>query len=174
MPSLGRCIRIPGRHPVLYIMSRILRIIRCREVGMQLSEVRTVVSRLAEHVADTLRILAQRTDRTLRVTVQGHPAPVRIHPRKQHSAVRTTQRTVAHGRAQHHRLTREPVQIRRMYRVVHPVDMLLKPILPPERQCLIAELVGKYINHIRKLLWCSLQSHTFRNAQQGHSSHYIT
>ena len=145
---LFRRISVPHRTLCFYILSRILRIIRGREVSVKFTEISTIITGLAEYVAYALRIVTQRADRTCRVTVQRYTTAIRIHTGQQHSTMGAAQRTVALSGSQHHRFTCESIYVRSMHGVSPEVYFISETFLVPEAHCLITVLVRKYINNI--------------------------
>ena len=59
MPAFCRRIGIPGRNTVFHVFSGTFRVIGSRAVDMQFPDISTVISGLAEHVANAGRIFAQ-------------------------------------------------------------------------------------------------------------------
>ena len=73
----------------------------------------------------------------------------RIHPRQQYSPMRTAQRAVAHGRSQHNRFFRKPVQIRRMHRISLEIHRIPESCLFPETHRMVTHLVWKDVDDVR-------------------------
>ena len=170
---LFRRISVPHRTLCFYILSRILRIIRGREVSVKFTEISTIITGLAEYVAYALRIVTQRADRTCRVTVQRYTTAIRIHTGQQHSTMRAAQRTVALSGSQHHRFTCESIYVRSMHGVSPEVYFISETFLIPEAHCLIAILIRKYIDDVWmfRLLCHLLGGFTALRCKEGQASH---
>ena len=170
---LFRRISVPHRTLCFYILSRILRIIRGREVSVKFTEISTIITGLAEYVAYALRIVTQRADRTCRITVQRYTTTIRIHTGQQHSTMGATQRTVALSRSQHHRFTCEGIYVRSMHGVSPKVYLISETFLIPEAHCLIAILIRKYIDDVWmfRLLCHLFGSFTALRCKEGQATH---
>ena len=75
---------------LFYVVAGVIGVVGCRTVDMQFAEISTVVTSLAENVADTFGVLTQRTDGAVRMTVQWHSALIGVHTCQQNAPMGTT------------------------------------------------------------------------------------
>ena len=96
MPSFGRSVGIPFRVTGADIMPGVGRVVRRREVRVELSDVAAAVAVRIQDVADADCILTQAALRPLSHTVQRDSASLGIHSRQEDSPVGAAEGTVAH------------------------------------------------------------------------------
>ena len=102
MAPLRRSVGIPLGATLTHIMSRIFRVVLCREIRVEFAYVTATVALGFKHIAYADSVFAKTALRPFCHTVERNPASFRVHPREENSSVRTAQGTVAHRIGKHY------------------------------------------------------------------------
>ena len=151
MAALRRGVGIPFRSALADEMSGVGRIVFHGNLCMKFPDICTLVTRCGQDIRDTDGILPEGVVRTFGHTVGDHAVSLGIHPRQEHSPVRTRERAGRHRPAEDQGLPGESVQARGHDRIRLPVLGAFESRVIPESHGRIAELVRKYIQDIRLL-----------------------